>query len=306
MTDNNNPAAGTLAQMRLDGTTKMFCVFGDPIAHTFSPRIHEILIRAHGGNMAYTAHHVKPEHIGDAIRGAWAMEIAGINLTIPHKEISMPYLCGIDSAARKVGAVNTLKWTPDGYYGYNTDVYGMRQQLRTGGMFLEGQDVLLIGAGGAARGALTVCQLEKAARVRIYNRHRKRAEALLARFLEAAAGEEIPEISVISYEEMLETEHPYVLQTTPAGMKNIADPLPVMDESFYHGIKAAADAVYRPKDTLFLQRVRQQGGLAVDGLPMLFYQGARSFEIWNDFTFDDAVRERAKREFLEWADTYFA
>ena len=99
-------ANGNLAEMHVDGTTKMFCVFGDPIAHTFSPRIHEILIRAYGGNMAYTAHHVKPEHIGDAIRGAWAMEIAGINLTIPHKEISMPYLCGIDSAARKVGAVN--------------------------------------------------------------------------------------------------------------------------------------------------------------------------------------------------------
>ena len=129
---------------------------------------------------------------------------------------------------------------------------------------------------------------------------------MLEHFLEAAAGEEIPEISVISYEEMLASEHPYILQTTPAGMKNIADALPVMDESFYRGIKAAADAVYRPKNTLFLQKVKAQGGLAVDGLPMLFYQGARSFEIWNEFTFSDEVREAAKREFLDWADMYFA
>lgn len=295
----------TRATMQVDGETTLFGVFGHPIAHTFSPALHEMLIRAHGGNMAYIAYHVLPEQLESAVRGAWAMGIRGLNLTIPHKESVIPLLCGIDSTAYKAGAVNTLKWTPDGYYGYNTDVYGMRKQLSDGGMRLSGQRVLLLGAGGAARGALTVCQLEGASEVMVYNRHPERAEMLISRFREAAEGEEIPRMRVISHEELLREEHPYVIQTTPAGMLHIPDTLPVTEEEFYRGIRYAADAVYHPIRTPFLQKVRAQGGIGLEGQSMLFYQGARSFEIWNDFTFTDEERERLRREFLAWAEGYF-
>lgn len=164
--------------MQIDGRTKLFGVFGDPIGHTFSPMIHELLIEAYRENMAYAAYHVESIHLREALQGAWAMNIQGLNLTIPHKEKAIPYLSGIDPTAGRVGAVNTLKWTPDGYYGYNTDVYGMQRQLRANGIFLEGKEVLILGAGGAARSAVAVSQLEKAASIRIYNRTQKEQKSL--------------------------------------------------------------------------------------------------------------------------------
>ena len=296
----------SFARMRIDGGTRLFAVFGHPIAHTFSPKIHELFIGERGGNMAYIACHVEPERIGEAIRGAWAMEIAGINLTIPHKETSIPFLCGISDNARRVGAVNTLKRTENGYFGYNTDVYGMQKQLQTGGMHLEGRSVLLLGAGGAARSALAVCQLEGAKEVRVYNRHRERAEALIESYMSNTEGEERPLMRAVTLEEAVGEPHPYVIQTTPAGMHGTQNPLPIEDERFYEGIGHAADAVYRPQDTPFLQRVRRSGGVGVEGLAMLFYQGARSFEIWNGFTYTEETREALKEKFLAWAKEYFA
>ncbi len=298
--------AESYARMNVDGRTKLFAVFGHPIAHTFSPKIHELFIEERGENMAYIACHVEPDRIGEAIRGAWAMEIAGINLTIPHKETALPFVCGVSDNARRVGAVNTLKRTPEGYFGYNTDVYGMQKQLATGGMSLKNRSVLLLGAGGAARSALAVCQLEGAKEVRVYNRHRERAEALIGSYLSRTEGEERPLMRAVTLEEAVREPHPYVIQTTPAGMQGTKDPLPVADERFYDGIEYAADAVYRPQQTPFLQRVRAQGGVGVEGLAMLFYQGARSFEIWNDFTYPEETREALKERFLVWAKEYFA
>ena len=292
------------ASMYVDGKTRLFGVYGHPIGHTFSPKIHELLIQEYGENMAYAAYHVLPEHLGEALKGAWAMNIQGLNLTIPHKELALPYLVGISPEARQVGAVNTLKWTPEGYYGYNTDVYGMQQQLRTNGMMLEGQRVLILGAGGAARSAVMVCVLEGASEILVYNRNRGRAEEMLRHFSEVC--EKMPAMRVVSHEELLTTEHPYVIQTTPAGMLNVSDPLPIADESFYQGIRYGADAVFNPKDTPFLKKVRAQGGVGISGLPMLFYQAVRAFEIWNEMEFPAGPREAAKEKFLAWAEEYFA
>lgn len=292
------------ACMQIDGRTKLFGVFGDPIGHTFSPMIHELLIEAYGENMAYAAYHVESIHLREALQGAWAMNIQGLNLTIPHKEKAIPYLSGIDPTAGRVGAVNTLKWTPDGYYGYNTDVYGMQRQLRANGIFLEGKEVLILGAGGAARSAVAVCQLEKAASIRIYNRTQKRAEELVRHFQQGTEPKG-PAIQVLNREQLLNTPHPYVIQTTPAGMLNVADRLPVEEEEFYGGILCAADVVFNPKNTPFLQKAQTCGAKTADGLLMHFYQAVKAFEIWNEMEFNREQTEWLQQKFLNWAEEYF-
>lgn len=292
------------ALMQIDGRTKLFGVFGDPIGHTFSPMIHELLIKAHGENMAYTAYHVQSGRLAQALSGAWAMNIRGLNLTIPHKEKAIAYLCGIDPTAARVGAVNTLKWTPEGYYGYNTDVYGMQRQLSENGIFLEGQEVLILGAGGAARSAAAVCQLEKASKIWIYNRTQSRAEEL-ARHFRQFSQESGPAIEVLDLSRLLKMPHTYVIQTTPAGMLNVSDSLPVTEESFYESVRCAADAVFNPKDTPFLQKARDYGAKTADGLLMLFYQALRAFEIWNEMEFDREQTQKLRGEFLSWAEDYF-
>lgn len=292
------------AWMQLDGRTKLFGVFGDPIGHTFSPMIHELLIEAYGANMAYAAYHVKSVHLREALQGAWAMNIQGLNLTIPHKEKAIAYLSGVDPTAGRVGAVNTLKWTPDGYYGYNTDVFGMQCQLRTNGIFLEGKEVLILGAGGAARSAVAVCQLEKAAGIRIYNRTQKRAEELARHFQQVSATNS-PAIEVLNRQQLLETPHPYVIQTTPAGMLNVEARLPVEEEEFYEGILCAADVVFNPKNTPFLEKAKNCGAKTAGGLLMLFYQAVKAFEIWNEMEFDAEQTGRLQQKFLAWAEEYF-
>ncbi len=99
------------ACMSIDGNTKLLAVVGDPIEHTFSPYIHQILIEATGDNFAYVPFHIAKEHLLQGIHGAWALGIQGINVTIPHKQLVCEALCRIDPEAQLVGAVNTLRWT---------------------------------------------------------------------------------------------------------------------------------------------------------------------------------------------------
>ena len=297
------------ACMHVDGRTQCFAVWGHPIGHTFSPMIHELFIKECGDNMAYLAFDVAPDALQDALqdalRGAWAMGFGGINLTIPHKERVIPYLVGLDPLARKVGAVNTLKRTKEGFYGYNTDVYGMQSQLRTNGIYLEGQDVVILGAGGAAKSALCVCQMEGARSVAIYNRTYDRAAELIRHYEEVSRGETLPNMRAVKYDELLRMPHPYVIQTTPAGMLGVADLLPIPEALFYDSILYGADVVFNPKDTPFLEKVRAHGGKGADGLSMLYYQAQKAFEIWKQISFSEEASERMKAQFLEWAEDYF-
>ena len=109
----------------------------------------------------------------------------------------------------------------------------------------------------------------------------------------------------VEYEELLRMPHPYVIQTTPAGMLGVADQLPILEAHFYDSILYGADVVFNPKDTPFLKKVREHGGKAADGLSMLYYQAQKAFEIWKQISFSEETSERMKAQFLKWAEDYF-
>ena len=104
-----------------NGETLVYGVIGDPIHHTFSPQIQNTFAKACEKNIMYVPFHVKAEGLKDAIKGAYELNIKGLNVTVPHKKEVMECLCAIDERAKQIGAVNTLKYTPEGYVGYNTD-----------------------------------------------------------------------------------------------------------------------------------------------------------------------------------------
>ena len=112
-----------MAESRIDAKTKVFGLLGNPVGHSMSPFMHNIFLEQCGINGAYMAFAVEKENIGAAVRGMHALGIQGANVTIPHKEAVIPYLCGMSKAAQACGAVNTLIYTPEGYYGDNTSVY---------------------------------------------------------------------------------------------------------------------------------------------------------------------------------------
>lgn len=288
------------AVMHVDGATKLLTVIGDPIAHTLSPMIHQIFIDARGDNYAYVPFQVHGENLAEAIRGAWSLGIQGMNVTIPHKQAVMECACELDQSAQLVGAVNTLKWTPRGYKGYNTDVEGFTHLLKMNHIPIQGRKVLILGAGGAAHSALTVCYRMGAREVVVYNRTVERASRLIQEFeerLQELGQHTDMKLRVVSGEDLVKEPFPVVLQTTSAGMYPDVEVLPVYQEGFYQQIEYAADMVFNPLESAFCRKVQENGGFAVGGLSMLFYQGARSYEIWTGKNFREKDRKRMHARF---------
>lgn len=298
------------ADMKVDGNTTMLAVIGDPIAHTLSPVIHQILIDHINENYAYIALHVKPEGLQDFIKGAYAAHLAGINVTIPHKQAVMNLCCRIDSSAQLVGAVNTLKWTPEGYVGYNTDVDGFSHLVQLAKVPVKGHKVLVVGAGGAAHSAVAVAYLMGASEIVITNRTEEKAKGLVREFqdrLRLRGSEDGPRLRTVPAQSLTDEEFTIVFNTTSAGMAPKVDTLPVSlpegeEEAFYGRIRFGLDMVFNPSETAFMKKVRQSGGTAVGGLSMLFYQGIRSFEIWTGKKFTYQESESMFRTFMERAE----
>ena len=137
--------------MKIDGYTRVCGVMGNPVEHTMSPAIHNTLAQALGENLVYIPFHVPAGHAGDAVRGAYALNLLGMNVTVPYKRDVVPFLKEIDPLAETIGAVNTLVRTEGGFKGYNTDMPGLYRAMCEDGVRIEGEDILILGAGGVAR-----------------------------------------------------------------------------------------------------------------------------------------------------------
>ena len=141
-----------------DGCTRVCGLIGNPVKHTLSPLIHNTLAHMLGIDLVYVPFEVKEENVGDAIRGAKALDIFGLNVTIPHKSAVIPYLEEIDPLAKGIGAVNTLVRTENGgFKGYNTDMTGLYHAMTDEDVVLEGKKIIILGAGGVARPAAFLC-----------------------------------------------------------------------------------------------------------------------------------------------------
>jgi shikimate dehydrogenase len=287
------------AIMKVDGCTRILGVIGDPIEHTLSPFIHSLMIRERGDNYLYTPIRVKKEELGDAIAGAWAMNMAGLNVTVPHKQAVMAYLEGLDESARLVGAVNVLKRTPTGFRGYNTDMAGVTFLMKVNHVNPEGAKILILGAGGAARAAVAACWKGGASEIVIWNRTPERAEAMINEFLQMQP--DCP-LRLVTTEDLHKEVFPIVIHATSAGMKPNIDLLPVDDAIFYQGIRYGLDIVFNPMETAFCKKVRSCGGKADNGLSMLFYQAVKAYEIWTERTFTDKEVAYMRERFMMMAE----
>lgn len=264
---------------QINGATKLCGVIGDPIGHTLSPLIHNTLAQAMQINLVYLPLHVYADGLKEAIRGAHALGVQGMNITIPHKQAVMPYLCGIDDAAQAIGAVNTLVRTPDGYRGSNTDWLGLRSALKEEEISLKATDVLLLGAGGGARAAAYLCGYEGARSVMIMNRTLSRAEELAGQMQALFADTVYDACETKDWTKL--TGNGYVcLQTTSFGMQPNEGVAVIEDPAFYHKLSAAVDIVYKPFVTKYMQLAKEAGVKTCNGLMMLLYQAAAAFAMF--------------------------
>lgn len=261
-----------------------FGLLGRVLGHSLSPQIHQAIFRALGTGDTYGLLEQEPEEVPCFVREN-PEGLRGSNVTIPYKETVILYLTAIAPEAEKIGAVNTLSFTPDGVKGYNTDYLGFDRMLQAAGIGLEGRDVTVLGNGGAAKAVLQVLADRKAASIRILVRDREKAGQALAHFLAQR-----PDTRLETYEEALEGSEggQVIINTTPVGMYPKVEASPVPAE-FTGRFAAAVDIIYNPKETWFLADGRKAGAKTCNGLYMLVAQAVASEEIWQGKTLDPAL-----------------
>ncbi len=222
---------------------------------------------------------IPPTDLPRALELLHARRFRGVNLTVPHKVLAFDRVAHIDDAARPVGAVNTLRWHADGWEGFNTDGYGLATAIReTFGRELAGADVILLGAGGAARGAAVECLQRGCASLAVANRTAANLEALLRDLAPLAAASRCRGFSPAEPPRDLPAGA-LVINATSAGLRD-SDPLPV-DLGALPRPAAVYDMIYNPPQTRLLAAAAALGLPAANGLDMLVHQGARALEIWS-------------------------
>lgn len=264
----------------IDGRTRTCGLLGCPVEHTLSPVIHAALAELTGINLAYLPFRVEKEALEDAVRGAHALNVLGLNVTVPHKERVLPFLDGIDPLAERIGAVNTLVRTEKGYRGYNTDMPGLYRAMVSAGVQVDGESVIILGAGGVAR-AVAFMLADRAENIILLNRTVEKAAAI-AQEVNAFTGLETASAMPISDYEKLAGGGYIVVQATNVGMYPDTDSVVISDKAFYEKVRIGYDLIFNPADTLFMRKVREAGGLSHNGLKMLLYQGIIAYELWNN------------------------
>lgn len=245
----------------------VYGIIGNPVEHSKSPPLHEAAFEATGVNATYVTFEVAPAELETAFRGAAALGVRGLSVTLPFKE-ELFDLVTLDPMAERVGAVNTVHFTPDGPVGYNTDAAGVVRAFEHHDVPLSGT-ATVVGAGGAGKAAAFGLS-EAGMHVRVANRTVERAHDLADNLPDGSGHglDALPE---------LVPESDIVVNMTSVGLEEDRSPVPA--ELFYEDL-AVLDAIYEPRETRFLREAREAGATAIDGTWMLLYQGVEAFEIW--------------------------
>ena len=283
-----------MSEKKITAHTKTFCLIGHPVEHSFSPIMHMAAIKKLGLDYVYIAHDVHPDNLEKAINGMRALNIKGINVTIPHKEKIINYIDDIDPLAFQIGAVNTIKNDNGSLIGRNTDADGGKKSLLDAGCNFSGKNILILGAGGAAR-ALCYSLAKDSNHIVIANRTEERAIKLaedVKKHLDAEIKGKNNSKTVLK-NELKKAD--VLINTTPIGMyPNIHDvPVP---KDFLRPELFVFDVIYNPLETRLMKAAKEMGCKTLGGLDMLVNQGALAFEWW---TGKSPNRELMKNTIIE-------
>lgn len=277
-------------------------VIGRPVAHSLSPAIHNaalaVIARAqtHFADWRYFKFDIAPEELPQALALFHQRNFHGLNLTVPHKSLAVEHLVTCDAFVRAAGAANTLTRTEAGWHGANTDGYGLATALREDlGAELAGAHVILLGAGGAARGAAIECLRARCASLWIGNRTAATLDALLAN-LQVFAGESTVRGFDLANPPPGLPAGATVINATSLGLSP-ADAAPI-DLKKLPAPARVYDMIYRPPQTTLLRQAAELGMPGANGLSMLIHQGARALEIWTGATAPVPVMQAAARATL--------
>jgi len=261
-------------------------LIGNPVAHSFSPRLQQPAFDALGISARYELWPTQDEQLLERVSSLCGKLYLGANVTIPHKQAVLPLLDKIDPLAESIGAVNTIVHQDDYLHGYNTDAPGLLHALhehglgevdKDGNISLHGYTAVLLGAGGAARGAAFGLASAGVKRLIILNRHLERAQRLAADVQQTYDG---PVFSLSDPNFLLSHSSSIIINATSVGMHEDASPLPAEVLARFDADTFVYDMIYNPIQTHLLCQARAMGLNAANGLSMLLHQGALAFTLW--------------------------
>lgn len=251
-----------------------YAVMGNPIAHSKSPRIHSLFAEQTGEALHYTAIQVDPGGFEQAVGNFIASGGKGLNITVPFKQEAWQLVDSRSDRAERAGAVNTIKIEDSKLFGDNTDGIGLVNDLvHNNGIILNNKRILLMGAGGAARGVLALLLEQDPVMLVIANRTESRARDLAKEF------SDLGHVQGCGYDETLAShQFDVLINATAASLQGELPPLP---EGLIADAGSCYDMMYGAKPTPFMQWAERQGATTIlDGLGMLVEQAAESFSLW--------------------------
>lgn len=269
---------------RITGTTVLTGLLGSPVAHSISPLMHNASFEALGLDYAYLCFDVGTDRLKEAVEGLRAMGARGWNLTMPDKNLMCQLADKLSPASEISGAINTIVNDDGVLTGYTTDGTGYMRAAEEAGFPLPGKVMTLLGGGGAATAILVQAALDGMKEIRVFNRKSPTFDRL-----SAIAGQ------LNRRTDCLVTVHPLedtedlrasiadsdiLTNATNIGMAPHTDACPIPDASFLRPELIVSDIIYNPRQTKLLQMAKETGCPFFNGLYMLLYQGAASFELW--------------------------
>ncbi len=286
----------------ISGKTRLCGIIGDPIEHTMSPVMHNAAFRQVGVDYLYVPFKVRQGELAKAIDGVRALNIRGLNVTIPHKVAVIRFLDKLDHLANKIGAVNTIVNEDGVLTGYNTDGAGFLQALLERGIEPEGKNIVILGAGGASR-AISFSLADRGGNLVILNRLLELNWAKdLARKISRFFSKEVKALE-LNRENLARVpdKADIVVNATSVGMTPDIDETPVTSDLLKPDL-TVFDIVYNPIKTRLLREAEVAGTKTISGLDMLVWQGALAFEKWTglkapiELMREEATKGLEKRE----------
>jgi shikimate dehydrogenase len=261
--------------------TSTIALLGHPVAHSISPRFQQAALDAAGVDARYEAWDIAPADLPIALERLRGGSMLGANVTIPHKEAVARLVDRPDALVERMGAANTIVRRDGLLHATNTDIAGVLHALADAGVEVRGKQVLLLGAGGAARAVVVAMRRAGAARLTVANRTLDRARAVAALAGDDLAADVVTLDADDAGLRAAAEAAAVVINATSLGMAGGPAPeeSPLPADCFVRG-QVAFDLVYVPERTPFLSAAEAAGALPVGGLAMLVHQGAESFRLW--------------------------
>ncbi|MGL4914223.1 MAG: shikimate dehydrogenase [Romboutsia sp.] len=277
--------------MDINSNTKLICLLGHPVKQSFSPSIHNYLSQKYNKNRLYMCFDVKESDLSKAAEGIRVFNMSGCNVTIPHKVEVIKYLDKIDNYAKLIGAVNTIKNEEGTLIGFNTDGKGFVKSLIDKNYILKNKNVMILGAGGAARSISVEISAQNVNSIQIVNRSEENSKSI-AQIINSNFETKCT-FSTKPIEEKDLDNIDILINTTPVGMGTNECPIDINIKPQKNLI--VCDIVYKPHETSFLTWAKQNDLRTVYGIDMLINQGLLAYEIWENIKTTEEDFEEIKK-----------